>query len=172
MKTIAFILCFTFLFSSCDRLFKDDELLLSKTPYLGDELRIDGYYYYQKVEDEKYTLIVFLYKNGIIISTRAYPFLDVAVVETEMMKEYDEIVKDKTRWGIFAVDNNKIKYERWVSPTEGITVRKSTGYIENDTTFHITEHYFSYNQKIYYVNEVWHFKKFDNKPDSTNNFIK
>jgi hypothetical protein len=34
----------------------------------------------------------------------------------------------------------------------------------------LTEHYFSDIKYTY--TEIWHFKQFDNKPDSTNNFIK
>ena len=75
--------------------------------------------------------------------------------------------------GVFSQQKkDKIEYEIWTTPTETITIQKSSGYIENDTTFHITENYFSFNDKKYLANEVWHFKQFANKPDSTNNYIK
>jgi hypothetical protein len=151
-------------------LFPDEKLTLQREDYEGNELKIDGYYYYHN--DDNRTLVLFLYRNGIIISTRAYPFFDLSFVEIEMIKEYGEIGKSKTRWGLFTVVGNKIECEQWVSPTEGITVSKQSGYIENDTTFHITEQYFSYNKQVYHVNEIWHFKQFSPKPDSTNNYIK
>ena len=85
---------------------------------------------------------------------------------------YDNFGKDKWNWGVFIITNNQIEYEKWTVPTESVSTRKSIGNIENDTTFHITEQYFSYNKRKYSVDEVWRFKQFDNKPDSTNNYIK
>jgi len=159
--------------SCCSTLFPDEKLTMQKKDYKGNELRIDGYYYHhQKDGNYEFTLVVFLYRDGIIISTRAYPSLDLSIVETEMIKEYDEIKKRKVSWGVFGINDNRIEYEEWTSPTERMTLRRNTGYIENDTTFRIVEHFFSYNRKTYQVNQVWHFKPFDNKPDSTNVYIK
>jgi len=142
---------------------------MQRKNYTGNELRIDGYYYCQ---EENSTSCIFPYRNGIILSAGGYSTLDLDVVEKEIFDNYDTFGKDKWDWGVFIITNNQIEYEKWTVPTESISTRKSTGTIENDTTFHITEQYFSYNNKKYSVDEVWHFKQFDNKPDSTNNYIK
>ena len=172
MRTIAFILCFTFLFSSCDRLFKDEELLLSKTPYLGDELRIDGYYYHFVSESNR-TVIHFLYRNGIILWGGTYATTNINEAETEMVKLYSEVRNRKDSWGVFLVEDNKIQYEELVESPNGasLAIYRRSGYIENDTTIHFIESYYSGRKETKQINEVWHFKQFDNKPDSTNNFI-
>jgi hypothetical protein len=157
--------------SCCSILFPDEKLSLERTDYHGNELRTDGYYYYQE-ENYTHTLVVFLYKNGTILSARSYSSHDLNDVEKEMVNSYDKIGKEKTYWGVFTINGNQIKYERWVAPTESISISKSIGYIENDTTFCITEEFFSYNRKTYHTNEVWHFKHFTNKPDSINSYIK
>jgi len=154
----------------CSVLFSDEKLSIPRTDYKGNQLRVDGYYY--RHDDTNNTLVLFPYRNGVMLFTRAFPSVDLSIVENEMIGEYSAIRKEKTRWGVFTIMEKKIVYERWTSPTELVSVKKGTGYIENDTTFLITENYFSYNGKKYPVNEVWHFKPFSNKPDSTNNFIK
>ena len=89
-----------------------------------------------------------------------------------MISDFDVLRKEKTRWGVFLIIDDKIKYEEWATPTELVSVKKSSGYIENDTILHITEHFFTYNGEKYPVNEVWHFRQFSPKPDSTNVYIK
>jgi len=173
MKTMIlflFIGSLSICMSCCSFLFPDEKFSIQRADYNGNELKFDGYYYRQDTSGN--TLILFLYRNGIILSTRAYPSCDLDYVENIMVDEYDKIRKDKTRWGVFIVEYDKIEYEKWTTPTESITVKKGIGYIETDTTFRITENYFSYNNKKYLVDEVYHFKQFANKPDSTNNYIK
>ena len=145
---------------------------MQRNDYVGSELRTDGYYYYQEESGHVYTTVMFLYRNGVTLSARSYSTLDLEIVEKEMISKYDKLGKEKPYWGVFKIINNRIEYEQWVAPTELISTSKSTGWIENETTFHITEQCFSYNKKKYSVNEVWRFKQFDNKPDSTNVYIK
>jgi len=171
MFLYAFISILGVFVSCCKILLPNEKLSMKRVDYNGNELRIDGYYYRQGDKSE-YTCVVFLYKNGILFSTRCHRSYDLDVVEKEMVNEYDEFRKSKTHWGVFMVVDNRIEYEEWTTPTEGITVKKSSGFIENDTTFRIAEEYFSYNKKTYHVNQVYHFKQFANKPDSTNKFIK
>ncbi len=156
---------------TCCCIFPDEDLSMTRVDYNGDQLRIDGYYYYQH-ENPMSTLVLFLYRNGAIISTRAYPSHDLKVVEKEMLSEYDKIRNEKIRWGVFMIIENKIECEKWVLPTEVTSVKKMYGNIENDTTFHITKIFHAYNKKTYDTNEIWRFKQFENKPDSSNNYIR
>ena len=166
-----FMVCCLTIFPCCKVLYPDEKLSMKRVEYNGNQLRIDGYYYYQH-DNPISTLVLFLYRNGVILSTRAYPSHDLDVVEEKMLSEYDKIRKEKAFWGVFLVNDNKIEYEKWESPTEGFTISKRSGYIEDDTTFHITKRFFSYNKKTYHADEIWHFKQFSPKPDSTNNYIK
>lgn len=157
--------------TSCDLLFPDEKLSLQRVNYNGNELRTDGYYYHFTSSNN--TIVYFLYRNGIILCAHSYSSHDLTSVELEMVKIYSEIRKLKDSWGVFIVNDNKIEYDMWNTPTGfSFPITKSKGYIENDTTFHITETYYSDINKTYYEDELWHFRQFANKPDSTNNFIK
>ena len=49
--------------NSCSKWLENEELTLPKTPYTGNELRTDGYYYYT-MNGEYFRTITFFYKNG------------------------------------------------------------------------------------------------------------
>jgi hypothetical protein len=152
MKTIILVLTvivFGILVSCCKILFPDEKFSMKRIDYNENQLRVDGYYY--RHDNSDHTLILFLYRSGTIFLTRAYLSSDLDVVEKQMVSQYETLRKEKTRWGIFTIVDNKIMYERWTTPTEAITVSKSSGYIENDTTFRIIEEFFSYNNKTYHV---------------------
>ena len=146
---------------------KDEELTLQRVPYTGNEIRTDGYYYSYQVNNstppEEFILAFFLYRNGIILTAGAYNKTDLVNFEHKMMERYKTLVKEKTGWGIFVVQNNKIEYEQWSTadgPGGGLPVFKNSYDIVNDTTL------------INYSGRIYHFKQFSPKPDSTNNFIK
>jgi outer membrane translocation and assembly module TamA len=156
-------------------LFPDDNLTLKRANYIGNELRTDGYYYRQKENvTYPYTLPVFFYRNGIVVSCGSFSTTDLNIVETEMPDRYDILKKYKDGWGVFLIDDTKIKYEKWIEAPSGVklAVKRCSGHIKNDTTFHITESYNSGNGETTQVDEIWHFKQFANKPDSTNVYIK
>jgi len=156
--------------SCCNKLFPDEKLSIQRLDYNGNELRTDGYYYYFSLNN---TVVYFLYKNGIILCAASYSSTDLNTVESEMIKVYPDYKKYKDGWGVFLVNGNKINYEIWNTSTGySLPVIKCNGIIENDTTFRITETYFSDSKKTDYGETVFHFKQFDNKPDSTNNYIK
>ncbi|MDR0682498.1 MAG: hypothetical protein LBG15_11725, partial [Dysgonamonadaceae bacterium] len=146
------------------------KLSLQRTNYIGNEIRTDGYYYHFTINN---TVVYFLYKNGIILCAHSYSGQDLNLIEEEMVRIYPEIRKQKDGWGVFVVDGNKIEYEMWNAST-GVSLPtiRCWGYIENDRTLRFTESHFSDMDKTYYDDEVWHFKQFDNKPDSTNVYIK
>jgi len=169
------ILLFGIIFYSCNKLFPDDNLTLNRVDYNGEDLRMDGYYYQQKENVEfPYTLPMFLYRNGIVISCGSFSTTDLNVVEKEMPDRYDIFRKYKDGWGVFLVDGKKIEYEKWIGASSGVklVIKRCLGWIENDTTFHITESYNSGTSTTEQVNEIWHFKQFSPKPDSTNVYIK
>ena len=172
---VLFMFCCLTIFPCCKVLNPDENLTLQRKDYTGDELKTDGYYYVLWQNDyDVYTRVYFLYRNGIVLSIgHSYPSQNLDFVEKEILQEKNSNFKTKDHWGIFIIDNNAIQYEKWVGSTGFRTcLSKSTGYIKNDTTIHFTDRYYSETNKTLSIDEVWHFKSFSPKPDSTNNFIK
>jgi len=174
MKTIIlfiFTINLGMFMSCCSKIFPDEKLTLQRMDYDGNELRPDGYYYYFTKNNN--TVVYFLYKNGIILCAHSYSSQDLNIVEEEMVKIYPEIRKQKDGWGVFLINNNKIEYEIWNASTGScLPTIKRIGFIENDTTFRITETYYSDSKKTDNNEIVYHFKQFSPKPDSTNVYIK
>lgn len=166
-----FIFILFLLFQCCDKLFPDEKLLMDRKDYTGNELRTDGYYYYFTKSNN--TVVYFLYRNGIIVCAHSYSTHDLNFVENEMVKAYSLIRKYKDGWGVFAINGNKIEYEIWNASTGfSLPTIRRIGYIKNDTTFCITESYYSDIKRTEKEETVYCFKQFDNKLDSTNVYIK
>ena len=90
------------------------------------------------------------------------------------MKFSKKSFQKKHDWGTFQINKDSIVFERWY-PAEVSKSYYRSGKILNDTTFVITESYRLRNGKKKEwreKNEVYHFKAFSPKPDSTNRFIK
>ena len=168
------MLCF-----ACQKLIKYKEFTLKQTPYTGNELQIDGYYYHIEQQSNGTNKIIYIYcfyRNSVLLSMGggAYSFEEADeyirknFIEGSRSPNYEYL-----SWGLFAVVNKNIKFERYY-PQEGLIrwtyVRE--GKILNDTTFHITTIYRSDGTERREENEIYHFRKFSPKPDSTNNFIK
>ncbi len=150
---------------------KDEELLLSKTPYTGNELRIDGYYYY--IQDEPYGVSVkFLYRNGIELTSYFINSSDFYIADKELLTQYNYLKEDKSRWGVFEINNHTIQFSAWsTSVGGGLPTYITLGVIDNDTTFRITKSINSDGTQ-FETNKIYHFRQFSSKPDSTNNFIR
>ena len=167
-----------FVMQNCTRQisFKDDELSIQRTDYLGDELRIDGYYYLI-YGDGNYMSETFFYRNGMLLKGNAGLVNNIEEHENNYSNgSFYDVVKDsKSVWGVFKVTGNKIFFEKWY-PTEGpLPAYVRSGVILNDTTFHITEVYRMQNGEktdLSTTDEIYHFKQFSPKPDSTNVFVK
>lgn len=145
----------------------DDKFSLTKRTYIGNELRTDGFYCHigQNMNGHLYSYY-FFYKNGIIRygggSNDSLFYANVGWVSASY----------KNNWGIFNINGNQIKFEKWEPSSGGpFPAYLRTGEILNDTTFKITQLQRSDGTNVSTVNDVYHFKKFSPKPDSTNNFI-
>ena len=159
--------------SCCREMFTDEELTLRREVYTGNELKIDGYYYYIVPESNR-TVIWFFYRNGVVLHGGTYGSMDFDEIETIMVERYSQLKKLKSSWGVFLIDGDKIQLERWAEAPNGVSLAtfRYSGNIINDTTIHFTETYYSGRNETKQIDEVWHYKQFDNKPDSTNAFIK
>jgi hypothetical protein len=161
--------------STCEKMTQDDNFSMNKSSYTGNELRMDGYYYFMTGDNLHYTY--FFYRNGIIIhgGGNAPNTSPIEFVENQFISEnYLKSLKDhKTAWGIFQITGNKIEFERWYPSSGGLTPAYiRSGEILNDTTFVITKSVRAKTGEEKELNEIYHFKEFSPKPDSTNSFIK
>lgn len=159
-KISFFVISLMIILSAC----KDDELMLQRTPYIGNELRIDGYYYEQAYNC---TSVKFSYRNGVLLVAGGYLSYNIDSVEKQLLNSYEKIKHSKISWGVFVIKGSTIEYSFWdTSVGGGLPTYKSIGYIENDTTFCITR---TINKEgsIFKRNDVYHFKQFSPKPDST-----
>ena len=85
---------------------------------------------------------------------------------------FDSKKDNKLYLGLFNIDTDIIKIEKWYpSSGGGMPVYLHSGEILNDTTFVITQSIRPKTGEQKELNEVYHFKEFSPKPDSTNTFI-
>lgn len=170
MTTILLSIIITIL--SCRGERWDDKLTLPRQDYYGSELNINGYYY-NITESNNYE-ILFLYRNGVVLHGSYASINQLSDLEQSYANGnyYSAIKNDKTSWGRFIIEGNKISREFW-QPSNGgpLDAYTHSGTILNDTTFQITQAWRSCkSKKKNDLDRIYHFKKFASKPDSTNSY--
>ena len=169
-KSIVFGIIIFMIIASCSirEAYQDDEFILEKTDYTGNELRINGYFHSDISAGGNYILYV-LYRNGIIL----FPGGSDNPEETidGFVEEFNS--DSQTFWGLFQIKDNTIKIEYYMPKMyEGLPAYIKAGEILNDTTFVFREQYRSKDNSEYQeINETYHFKQYSPKPDSTNSFF-
>jgi hypothetical protein len=163
------IILFFLIFSSC---LGDDLLKNTREDYMGDNLRIGGFYY--EYYQGKITSVVFLYRNGIyfLVNGDGKERTSPDEVTTLLTEDHIKFCKtDKFNWGVFIIKGNDILIETW-SPTGAgwRATATESGTILNDTSFIITKRRWSQTEKDMY--DEYFFYPYSPKPDSTNNYIK
>ena len=168
---VFFSLSICLIYNGCKKIFKDDELSLPREPYYGNAIKLDGYYYYQTNND--LTRVFFLYKNGVMFDAMSYTSINLDDVEKEMIECCDKIRSWKYSWGIFVIRGNSLEAEGWrsVGWTRKLPIYKFYYSIENDTTLCFIKEVDLSSGRETVRNEIYHFRQFSPKPDSTNNFI-
>lgn len=150
---------------------ESDKLTLERIPYNGNELKLFGYYH--MLDNDGLMTVYFLYQNGMIL--HADDFSPSKLSEKEEVyrngQYYQWVKDDYTSWGVFHIDNNTIKFERWYPGDVSWKTFIRTGEIVNDTTFHITESQRSDGTEVREKDETYHFRAFSPKPDSVCTFI-
>jgi len=160
---------FFLLLSSCF-CSEDEPLRNTRRDYIGDNIRIDGFYYHYF--QEKITGVL-LYRNGVFfeVSGDGKDRTKPEEVETLLTEEHIKLVKSKKyHCGIFIVEGNRILFETWRITQGNHNAVFQSGEILNDTTFLITKHNYS-DAGIKDVNYPYYFYPYSPKPDSTNIFI-
>lgn len=152
----------------------DDLLSITKTKYTGTQLRIDGYYY--TLFNGEVQNIHFFNNNGVMsnfgacggdISKASSHIKDPNVLAT--------VKSNKYFLGVFIVNGADIKMEQWHPSSGGpLPAYVRAGKNLNDTTFQITEVCRMQNgqkSEAMVISELYHFKNYSPKPDSTNVFV-
>jgi len=162
------------LFMSCKKIFRDDILSIPQTPYNGSQLRIDGFYY-RETENNPYIIVYLFYRNGTLISAGGFPKPLEKVEEGLRAPDINNVKNAKYNYGRFLIEADSIQFERWYPGSPPLPAYIRAGRILNDTTFVITESFRMQNGKKTETdsgrNEVYHFRQFSPKPDSTNRFV-
>ena len=177
--TVLKLISLCLFFTSCAKLgiLQDDELSLQRQDYTGNQLRVDGYYFSEYANGSiEYVSVYFLYRNAIIL----YGFSGLLSELPELEESYrngtfyKHVKSVKFHWGVHQIEDSKIKYEQWVPSEKPYKAYVREGEILNDTTFRITQRYRYKNgekTEVESKNEVYHFKAFSPKPDSSNTFV-
>lgn len=159
------------LFSNCENNASDMPFALKKRDFYGTQFRIDGYYYQKYGTPEKLT-IYFFYRNGILLHAGDGYTIDIEA-KFENGELYEKLKENKYCWGLFNIDSNIIQFERYYNSddiSKDAYIR--SGEILNDSTFRITKSMRSDGKEVSDENEMYYFKKFSPKIDSTNVFVK
>ncbi|GIJ94797.1 hypothetical protein [Capnocytophaga stomatis] len=141
---------------------------MERTPYIGNEIRTDGYYYSNKYPNSESIGVALFYKNGFCIYLIG-SFGTPQMIEEKVLLNQDFISKmynEPHSLGVFRVTNkNNIEMETFMG--RGFTNTYHTyGHIINDTTFIITKTK-GIEREETDTNLKFKFKKFSPKPDST-----
>jgi hypothetical protein len=148
-----------------------DSLTLAREHFHGNQLKLNGYYYDEGMGDSAFWDLFVLYQNGIILNCGTSPplALERRLNDTQFI---NKLKNNRTCWGVYQVSGDSIRFEKWYhggGAPKQVFVRK--GVILNDTTFLITESSRPNGRNRSRKHEVYRFRKFSPKPDSTNQFI-
>lgn len=167
------------LVSSCfceslwEKIFPDDKTTLEQGKYEGENLRIDGFYCYDPEEDDDYTQIFVLYRNGVVMGSVGSYYSKVDETYNSLIEEKDQghYVDAIDWWGLFEIEDSIIKLEYYLPSMYGHHTYLMKGTILNDTTFHMTEGKHSDKSNNETIEYLYRFHKTVAKPDSTNKFF-
>lgn len=162
---------------SCEIFNCDDlELTLSRVELSDTLLRLDGFYYGNPESDWENTVsyeTLVLYRNGILLRS--------GHVEFSKMDSYiesfcgtDVLQKTKNVWGIINIEGDSIILEHWKPAPCSLPVLLRSGKIVDEKTFVLSKMIRRDSQGTTEsdINQTFQFRSLENKPDSTNVFVK
>ena len=171
-------ICFI-LFWSC----ADQKLSLTQS-VISSSLKLDGFYYVKSKQpvnsiyrEEDTYYIVFYYKNGVSFDIGTATKKEFGELDSFIRRKAIELRDEKTNWGLYQTNSNKIICEGWnTSIGGGLPKWRAEGYIPNDSTIIFNKNIVYDNKWFPKVKEGYesanHFYKFSPKPDSTNDFTR
>ncbi len=177
---VKLVFCGCFFLIGCGILTPGDEdFSFERTPYTGNEFRLDGYYYqvWSKGTNDRNETdlnIFFFYRNGVVLKGGSCILSELPKKEEEFKNgAYYALVRNsKLYWSIFRVDSaNYIIRERWVNPNWRYEVYRYKYEILNDTTIRLFTSEKKDGSGYLLENDTLYFKAFSPKPDSVVSFI-
>jgi hypothetical protein len=175
MKSFIFMLISVFVTTLLTGCNKDYELEMLRQEYAGNELRTDGYYEYKYYPSENnHSYAIFLYRNGVWMTVIGRDVNGVHDESEDRLTDEEfisHIKKTKTCWFIFQIKGKDITVQGWEHNTgNGRRILTRYGKILNNTTFELNREIIDNKSRV--INQLYEFRKFSPKPDSTNNYIK
>jgi hypothetical protein len=171
---ISFLIVITI---SCKKLglCNDEELNLVRKDLNDNTIKTNGFYYRHADTDYRGVKLFetfILYKNGILMLPGTAEYGELNDYITMISKS--NVLDTKFVWGLFEIKNNTIRVNHWVAAQCGYPALLRTGVIINDTTFVLKKmtRIDSQGTKESDIDEEFHFRQINTKPDSTNNYIK
>lgn len=167
-----FILLFMLISIGCR---KQEKVSIERVDYTGIELRTDGYYY--SLEETEIGLMV-LFRNGVLFSYGKYGInqyslsdLENDIIGSEIVNE--SIDNSEFGWGVFSIDNSDVFYEYYSTgaPISPVKTWAFEGVIIDDSTFQLQKFINNYTDEEIQIEEIYYFKQYSPKPDSTNSWV-
>ena len=180
-KHIDFGLCFRSLLMAlvvlCFLACKKNKFTFSPQAQDNPPLLLSGYYdhTYKLSNDSLQHEIIFLYANGVILfAGSSHSGLSERENDFKNGKYYDAIKNEKNSWGPFKINEGTLEFQRWF-PAENAPVHFYTCKILNNQSFEVYQTGYMVRGKKKQkqnISEVYTFKAFGPKPDSTNKYVK
>jgi hypothetical protein len=170
-KILSICLLFIIVICSCNSKEKDELLTIPFKPYTGNDLKLNGYYYYTDTQNQvPLTRVYFLYQSGVVIYAGSFQSKNLNEIEKQFATN-DNYKQSKVWWGVFNINPPAIVVEQWNGGSGGKNlVIKQSAKIINDSTF-IVDLINWQDGRQFNANQTFHFQPFSPKPDSTNSFI-
>ena len=153
--------------NNCD---KKEKFTLSRQDIAGTQMKLNGYYYSLE------TMPMFFYRNGVLhCGSVSNSGNNIIEIENQILTgEYYNKIKNRiNEWSLFSINGTEVKYEYFLRKGELNCWYPviATGEILNDSTLLFTSIVNSDGTEPKTIHNVWHFKAFSPKPDSTNSFL-
>ncbi|MDD3738994.1 MAG: hypothetical protein PHP31_06840 [Lentimicrobiaceae bacterium] len=108
MKTLILIFVIIIIIPSCQEMITWEEFTLNKTEYVGNQIKINGYYYQEWDNGTKFHGIIFLYKNGIVFQVGGSGNISELDEYARQSFYFNNDVKDKKGfWGLYLIEDKK-----------------------------------------------------------------
>ena len=157
MKKMSLIILMALLMAGCD---KYEPLHFERTPYFGDEIRTDGFWYHVSYSqfEERYCMgLYFLYRDGTFLRALTPNTSNPNEVTIDSVFDHGYDYNNQRHWGLFKVEDGILQRTEWFWPGPGSGKALLYNYvIINDTCIQ------SEGEGDYY-----YFHPFEFKPDST-----
>ena len=172
-KTILVVFCIlSLVMIGCSKIVAD--LGMQRKPYLGTDLKIDGYYYSDSPIWDKTIAVTIFYRDGVSILVFIYAEQDIfQSIEKKFLYNQDVLSKiknDPYGIGVFTINNKSLEMENFIGRGFKHTYH-IYGEIINDSTF-VMKRFIGIEGSESFHNLKFKFKKISPKPDSTSVYIR